>query len=68
MSFTLTTHECAQALRTSPKALRLWRSEGFLKPGVHYRAIGPGKVRPTLLWDREATEAALAKRTKTLGV
>ena len=66
MAFTLTTKECAGLLRTSPKTLRLWREEGYLRPGEHYRAMGPGKLRPTLLWDFEKTEAALARRSKVV--
>ncbi len=68
MTFTLKTQECAQQLRTSGKTLRRLRLEGHLRPGIHYRAIGAGKVKPSLLWDPEATEAALAKRSKALGV
>lgn len=68
MAFTHTTVECAKALRTSVEALRLWRRERFLKAGIHYRAVGPGKIRPALLWDPEATEVALARRSKLLGL
>jgi hypothetical protein len=68
MAFTHTTTECAKALRTSVQALRLWRKERYLKAGVHYRAIGPGKLRPSLLWDIAETEAALARRSKVLGI
>jgi hypothetical protein len=64
MAFTHTTSECARLLRTSTKALRQWRCEGYLKPGEHFRALGPGRIRPSLIWDPEATEAALARRTK----
>lgn len=68
MEFTLKTRECAEKLHTSERTLRLLRLEGHLRPGIHYRAIGTGKVRPTLLWNLAATEAALAKRSKALRV
>lgn len=68
MAFTHTTVECAKALRTSVEALRLWRKEQYLKGGIHYRAVGTGRIRPALLWDLEATEAALARRSKLLGL
>jgi hypothetical protein len=68
MTFTLKTRECAQKLRTSEKTLRRLRLDGYLRPGIHYRAIGTGRVRPALLWDPEATEAALAKRSKALSI
>ncbi len=66
MAFTCTTQECARLLRTSPRALRRWRREGYLRPGEHFRAIGPGMVHPSLLWDVEKVELALARRSQVV--
>lgn len=64
MAFTLTTTEAAQALRLSAATLARLRTEGVLKAGVHYRAVGAGLKRPPLLWNPEACEAALAQRSR----
>jgi len=64
MSFTLTTQEVSEKLRLSDSTLRRLRREGVLKPGHHFRAIGGGTVKPALLWDAEATDAALAQRSR----
>jgi excisionase family DNA binding protein len=63
-AFTLTTKEVAARLRTSDSTLRRLRREGVLRPGLHFRAIGGGTVRPSLLWDPEATDNALAQRSR----
>ncbi len=63
-SFTATTKEVADQLRTSDSTLRRLRREGVLKPGQHYRAQGTGTVKPTLLWDAAAVDAALAQRSR----
>lgn len=63
-SFTATTSEVVVQLRTSDSTLRRLRREGVLKPGLHFRAIGSGTVRPSLLWDPQATDAALAQRSR----
>lgn len=64
MAFSLTTKEAAEVLRLSDSTLRRLRQEGVLKPGQHYRAIGAGSVRPALLWDAAAVDAALAYRSR----
>jgi hypothetical protein len=64
MAFNLTTSEVADLLRTSDTTLRRLRQEGILKPGIHFRAVGPGRVRPALLWDGDAADAALAHRSR----
>lgn len=64
MPFTLTTREVAAELRLSDSTLRRLRREGVLKPGQHFRAIGGGTVKPSLLWDAAATDAALALRSR----
>lgn len=64
MPFTLTTREVAAELRLSDSTLRRLRREGVLKPGQHFRAIGGGTVKPSLLWDAAATDAALAQRSR----
>lgn len=51
-------------LRTSDSTLRRLRREGVLKPGQHYRAQGTGTVKPVLLWDAAAVDAALAQRSR----
>lgn len=66
MSFTLTTAELSQQLRISDSTLRRLRREGVLKPGHHFRAIGGGTVKPALLWDPAATDAALAQRSRRI--
>ena len=63
-SFTATTREVAAQLRTSDSTLRRLRREGILRPGVHFRAQGTGTVKPTLLWDARAVDAALAQRSR----
>jgi hypothetical protein len=63
-SFTSTTAEVVDQLRTSDSTLRRLRKEGVLKPGLHFRAIGSGTIRPSLLWDAAATDAALAQRSR----
>lgn len=63
-SFTATTSEVVVQLRTSDSTLRRLRKEGVLKPGLHFRAIGSGTVRPSLLWDAAAVDAALAQRSR----
>lgn len=63
-SFTATTQEMAEVLRTSDSTIRRLRREGVLKAGTHYRAIGSGTIRPALLWNVEAVEAALAHRSR----
>jgi hypothetical protein len=64
MPFNLTTREVAAELRLSDSTLRRLRREGVLKPGQHFRAIGGGTVKPSLLWDAAATDAALAQRSR----
>ena len=64
MSFALTTTEVAGALRISDTTLRRLRRQGVLRPGIHYRAMGTGTQRPPLIWDPEAVDQALAKRSK----
>lgn len=61
--FTATTQEVAEQLRTSDSTLRRLRREGVLKPGIHFRAIGSGTVKPALLWDVGACDAAMAQRS-----
>lgn len=68
MAFAHTTAEAAKVLRTSSRTLLLLKKEGAFRAGIHYRPLGIGKVRPKLLWDITAVEAALVKRTKALGV
>ena len=63
-NFRSTTQETALHLRTSDSTLRRLRREGVLKAGLHYRAIGSGTIKPTLLWDPEACDAALAQRSR----
>ena len=68
MAFTLTTKEVAERLRLSDSTLRRFRQEGTLKPGLHFRAIGTGRKKPHLLWDADAVDAALVRRSRrTLG-
>jgi hypothetical protein len=62
--FRLTTREVTDRLRTSDSTLRRLRREGVLKPGVHYRGQGIGTLKPVLLWDATATDAALAQRSR----
>ena len=62
--FTLTTREVADRLRTSDSTLRRLRREGVLRPGIHFRGQGLGTLRPVLLWDAAATDAALAQRSR----
>ncbi|WP_416223517.1 helix-turn-helix domain-containing protein [Synechococcus sp. CBW1107] len=64
MPFSLTTAEAADLLRVSDATLRRLRQSGVLKAGVHFRIQGLGTVRPPLLWDRDAVDAELAKRTR----
>jgi hypothetical protein len=67
-TFYSSTAEAAAALGVSTKTLQRMRLSGILKPGVHFRARGAGATRPQLRWNVEATEAALARRTKALGL
>jgi hypothetical protein len=62
--FSLTTREVADRLRTSDSTLRRLRREGVLKAGVHFRGQGLGTLRPVLLWDAVAIDAALAQRSR----
>lgn len=62
-TFTHTTLEACKTLRVSDSTLRRLRQQGVLKPGVHYRALGDGAIKPTLIWDIAATDAALATRS-----
>lgn len=64
MVFKLTTPELSAQLRLSDSTLRRLRREGVLKPGLHYRAIGDGLLKPQLLWDADATDTALANRSR----
>ena len=64
MAFNLTTVEAVDALRISPTTLRRLRKEGVLKPGIHFRALGAGAIRPPLLWDGVAIDAALTNRSR----
>jgi hypothetical protein len=64
MPFTATTQEVSEQLRLSDSTLRRLRREGVLKPGQHFRAIGGGTLKPALLWDAAATDAALAHRSR----
>jgi hypothetical protein len=64
MPFTATTQEVSEQLRLSDSTLRRLRREGVLKPGQHFRAIGSGTVKPSLLWDAAATDTALAQRSR----
>jgi hypothetical protein len=64
MPFTLTTQEVSEQLRLSDSTLRRLRRDGVLKPGLHFRAIGSGTVKPSLLWDAAATDTALAQRSR----
>jgi hypothetical protein len=64
MPFSLSTSEVSAQLRLSDTTLRRLRKEGVLKPGQHFRAVGGGTVKPALLWDAAATDAALAQRSR----
>ena len=64
MAFNLTTVEAVDVLRISATTLRRLRKEGVLKPGVHYRAMGAGAIRPPLVWDGAAIDAALVNRSR----
>jgi len=64
MAFNLTTVEAVDALRISATTLRRLRKEGVLKPGVHYRAMGAGSIRPPLVGDGSAIDAALVNRSR----
>jgi len=64
MAFNLTTVEAVDVLRISATTLRRLRKEGVLKPGVHYRAMGAGSIRPPLVWDGSAIDAALVNRSR----
>jgi hypothetical protein len=64
MPFSLSTSEVSAQLRLSDTTLRRLRKEGVLKPGQHFRAVGGGTVKPALLWDAVATDAALAQRSR----
>ncbi|WP_159816292.1 helix-turn-helix domain-containing protein [Cyanobium sp. Copco_Reservoir_LC18] len=64
MPFTLTTAEAAELLRVSDVTLRRLRKSGVLKAGVHFRVQGLGTVRPPLLWNKDAVDAELAKRSR----
>ena len=64
MPFTLTTQEVSEQLRLSDSTLRRLRREGVLRPGQHFRAIGGGTVKPALLWDPHAVDAALTQRSR----
>ena len=64
--FAATTKEAATQLRVSYATLWRLRREGVLKAGVHYRAMGTGTARPPLLWDVEASDQALAQRSRRL--
>ena len=64
MPFQLTAPEICAQLHISDTTLRRMRREGFLKPGIHFRAIGSGTVKPALLWDGDATDQALADRAR----
>ncbi len=64
MAFNLTTVEAVDVLRISATTLRRLRKEGVLKPGVHYRAMGAGSIRPPLVWDGSAIDAALTYRSR----
>jgi excisionase family DNA binding protein len=66
MAFTLTTSEAAEALRVSTTTLRRLRDEGVLVPGIHYRSLGLGIRRPPLVWDENAVDQTLSKRSKRL--
>jgi hypothetical protein len=66
MRFTATTKETTQALRTSETTLRRLRQAGVLRPGVHFCASGAGSIAPTLLWNPEAVQEALAKRSRQI--
>jgi hypothetical protein len=63
-NFRLTTQEAAQHLRTSDSTLRRLRREGVLRAGLHFRAIGFGTIKSTLLWDLDACDEALARRAR----
>ncbi len=64
MAFNLTTVEAVDVLRISAPTLRRLRKEGVLKPGIHYRAMGAGSIRPPLVWDGSAIDAALVNRSR----
>ena len=64
MRFTATTKEAVQILRISEATLRRLRRDGILRPGIHYCATGAGCVAPNLLWNPEAVQEALARRTR----
>ena len=64
MAFNLTTVEAVDVLRISATTLRRLRKKGVLKPGVHYRAMGAGSIRPPLVWDGSAIDAALVNRSR----
>ena len=62
--FLLTTREVGEQLRLSETTLRRLRREGVLRPGQHFRAVGGGTLKPPLLWDAAATDAALAQYSR----
>ena len=62
----MTTPEVVDSLRVSDQTLRRLRRDGVLRPGIHFRAIGTGTERPPLVWNPEAVDAELAKRSRRL--
>lgn len=66
MSFQMTTAEVSQHLRLSVSSIFRLRKQGVLKPGIHFRANGAGLHSPTLLWNPEAVDQALAMRSRRI--
>ena len=66
MTFNLTTVEAVDVLRISTTTLRRLRKDGILKPGIHFRALGAGSIRPPLVWDGSAIDLTLAQRSRRI--
>lgn len=62
--FRLTTEELCQSRPYSTRSLRRFRKEEILQAGVHYILKGMGAKKPSLLWDPDAVEDALASRSR----
>jgi hypothetical protein len=61
MDFTYKTKEVQEALTVDYRILRELRLNGVLRPGKHFCYRGLGVKNPRMLWNIEATQAALTE-------
>lgn len=64
--FCSSTRDVCEAVGLSATTLKELRRQGALVPSKHFRYVGAGRIRPRLVWNVQAVEAALLNHSRRL--